>query len=124
MSVEFACPICDERWPSRPPRCLCGYDFETGDPSRALIIIGDRMKRARRLTRIGSGVFLSIPLLWLYVSYLAPHLLLLAVLAFPLQLGIGVTLVGGGILRGARDGQRLKAARQKMQLPAARVIPR
>ncbi|MEO7092990.1 MAG: hypothetical protein ABI175_07055 [Polyangiales bacterium] len=120
----ITCPICEEASPHAPSRCLCGYDFETQDPSRAVVVLRARLKTARRLMAGGIALLLSIPLtIYISVSY-GPKFPFMVLIALPFQLGMGGGLLGSGFLRGYRDRRRLRAARERLQLPAARVIPR
>ena len=121
--VAMQCPICDATRGPSALHCACGYQFETADTSLAVQKLGEHRGTARKLTRSGAQILLSVSLMLpgLLIgglsSYAAIGLIPAAVLA-----GIG----GVRLVRGARGWSRarrgLHAAKTLRQLPPARVV--
>ncbi len=115
------CPICLRATTLDP--CECGYDFATGDRSRAARRAEIVSRRATRKAWAGFGLLVSIPISVLAVMYL--HIPLLATVMFfgvTFQLVAGVGWLVRGLSWRHAAQQRLERATGRAELPAARVI--
>jgi hypothetical protein len=56
--VALRCDICGRSSPDRSLRCECGYDFATGEVTRAIELASDDKSRA--MTKIGKGVAMTL----------------------------------------------------------------
>jgi hypothetical protein len=114
--VSLACPICEETWPEDTPSCVCSYDFTTRDPSLAI-------RRLEREARRGNGVWRRglVALIALPVTFAIPSAPMAWMLAM-IQLGLSAVWIVQGLVRADVANKKLEAARQLIQLPAARLI--
>lgn len=112
------CPVCNDRWPDDALRCHCGYDFETRDPSVAILRMKNEARFGNRLWFRGLFLMIALPL---------------AIFLLPPPMHVGVALIQAGlagmwIIKGLatadRANKRLAAAKQLVQLPAARIVER
>lgn len=115
-AVALACPVCDQAWPEGTPRCTCGYDFTTRDPSVAIRRLGREARRGNGIWRRGLIGMIALP-----VTLFALPLSLGASAAM-LQLGLSALWLVQGLARADRANKRLVVAKQLIQLPAARVV--
>jgi hypothetical protein len=113
------CPVCDDRWPADAIRCQCGYDFETRDPSVAIVRYRRDARNGNRLWWSGLFMLIGLPVA---IGLLpgSPMGFLISVA----QAGVAVTWIVQGLVRAERANKRLSAAKQLVQLPAARVVQR
>jgi hypothetical protein len=112
------CPVCDERWPDDAFRCHCDYDFETRDPSRAIRRLTREVRHGNRLWWSGLFALMALPLAMFLVPEPWSSVISLA------QAGAAVTWIVRGLIRADRGNKLLSAAKQLVQLPAARIVQR
>ncbi len=117
MSVD--CPVCDERWPADAPRCTCGYDFATRDPSIAIQRFTRDARRGNGIWRRGLVTMVALPVTFFAIASV-PTAMLLATI----QLCAAVVWIVQGLVRADVANKKLAAAKQLAQLPAARLVQR
>lgn len=117
------CPICDCEWPNEPLRCVCGYDFETGNTHEAIrsLTIQQRSATYRWLAGVA---LIGSTMVTILLGYLYPA----AILALPIilagQVLFGFGLVASGLGRSISVSRRLSRAKTTHQLPPARIVER
>lgn len=110
------CPICEVRWYRAPTACVCGFNFETQDTRIAIRNARAASVRANTMWITG-GVMV----------FLAPALMFHQINAITGMIG-GLLGTGGallavfGILRGDAAKKCLTRAKERNQLPTARVV--
>ena len=111
------CPVCEYQWPEGTPVCLrCEYDFTNSDARRALGLLRRQNAAGNTMWFVGTAlIFFSFAALF----GLAPAIG--AVIAWG-QLVSGALLVTFGLLKSDAAKKRLTKAKERMQLPAARVV--
>lgn len=115
------CPICDLR--KEAAQCACGYDYETGDRSRAARRAEIVKARSTRKAWFGAVCLAMIPVSVLVV--LNVHVPLLATVMFfavPAQLIGGLLSLWRGLSWRRAASQRVLRATRPAELPAARLI--
>jgi hypothetical protein len=116
------CPVCGISWAVHSPRCLCDYDFETGDPQAAIQRLGAEQRRGSRLLLAGALLLATLPVTIvagvLYGAFVPAAAVCLV------QLTLGPSLFLRGWLVRSAHGKQLAAAKALRRLPEARVIVR
>jgi len=117
--VTLACPVCDESWSDGTAACSCGYDFTTRDPSIAIRRLGREVRHGNAVWRRGLVALVAVPvtLFWLPTFSLAASLAMF-------QLALSAIWIVQGLVRADRATKHLAAAKQLIQLPAARLVER
>ena len=115
------CHICRCEWPERPTRCVCGYDFETGNAREAIRSLTIQQRGANRRW-IAGLVTVSSSALTIALTQVYPALLIASpfILAVQVLFGLGLTL--SGLRSGIAIGRQLGRAKTMHQLPEARVV--
>lgn len=115
------CPVCQRATAVQP--CECGYDFETGDRSRAARRAEIVRRRSTRQAWLGLGLLAAIPISVLLVMTL--HIPLFATVMFfviPTQLIAGIGALTRGLSWRRAAQQRLERAEGRGALPEARLL--
>ena len=111
------CPVCNLSSPEGAPRCACGFDFTTRSPAIAIDRLAREARRGNNVWRRGLVALFFLPVM---LSIGAPVSWLLGMT----QLGLAAIWIVQGLVRADVANRKLAAARQLVQLPAARVIRR
>lgn len=117
------CPICELRKELDAVQCACGYDYATGDRSRAARRAEIVKARSTRKAWFGGLCLATLPLSVLSVIHV--QLPLLATVMFflvPAQLIGGLLSLWRGLAWRSAANQRLVRASKPAELPAARLI--
>src|SRR5262245_58426232 len=126
MAVQ--CALCDKLSPESSIRCDCGYDFRTGEMTAAIEGAKRELEVARR--RIGRGIttLVAMPItlviggLLIFYPLRAFAALIVIVLASLLLAVAGAVGLVGGIRGSMTASRRLRQAKARKELPAARVV--
>lgn len=110
------CAVCNDDWPEGTPSCLCGYDFDTRDPSRAIARFTREARHGNRVWRRGLVALVLLPVT-LSIGALPTGLMLAMG-----QLGLALLWIVQGLVRADIANRKLGAAKQLNQLPAARLL--
>ncbi|MGE0396813.1 MAG: hypothetical protein AB7T06_08860 [Kofleriaceae bacterium] len=116
-----ACHICGCEWPVKPTRCVCGYDFETGNTREAIRSLTIQQRSANRRWLAGL-VTLSSSVISLVAASVYPAMLLALPIILAVQVLFGFGLIATGLRSGFKIGRQLARAKTMHQLPAARVV--
>jgi cytochrome c biogenesis protein CcdA len=111
------CPLCEYAWPDGTPICLrCHYDFENRDGRLAL-------SRLRRQSLTGNSMwFAGTALIFFSFAVLFGLAPTLGVVFGGAMMCGGVMLVAFGLGLADEAKKRLTKAKERMQLPPARVL--
>jgi hypothetical protein len=125
--MAVRCQLCGKLSPERSIRCDCGYDFRTGEMTAAIEGAECELEVAQR--RIGRGIaaLVAIPVALaigglLIYSFDALAALIVLVLAPCLLAVAGAVGLVGGIRGSMTASRRLRQAKVRKELPAARVV--
>jgi hypothetical protein len=118
------CPICDLRKELDAARCACGYDYQTGDRSRAARRAEIVKARSTRKAWFGGICLATLPLSVLSAGDppAAPAAGDVMFFAVPAQLIGGLLSLWRGLAWRSAASRRLLRATQPAELPAARLI--
>ena len=119
--APIACPICHCDWPVQPTRCVCGYDFETGNTHEAVRSLTIQRRRANNLWAAGL-VTLSSTLVTLVVASVYPSMWIALPIIVAVQVLFGLGLASTGLRAGFRISRQLSRAKSMNALPEARVV--
>ncbi|MEJ7600335.1 MAG: hypothetical protein WKG01_20665 [Kofleriaceae bacterium] len=111
------CPICELEVPPQPI-CRCGYDAETRDLVEPTRRAREAIEAAKHRWNLALWLFGLSPL-WVFL--LLSSLPLLGA-AIGIQAGVGLVIAVLAMIDSARAHDRLIAAREIAQLPAARIV--
>lgn len=115
------CHICHCEWPSQPTRCVCGYDFETGNTREAIRSLTIQQRSASRRWLAGI-ITLASSVVSLVLASVYPAILLALPILLAVQVLFGFGLIATGLRSGLKVGRQLSRAKSMHQLPAARVV--
>jgi hypothetical protein len=115
------CPICNCEWPTQPTRCVCGYDFQTGNTHEAVRSLMIQYRKANRRWLAGIGLIISIAGS-IIASQLSPAIVLALPIILTMQVLFGLGLVATGLRSGIKLGRQIARAKVMNQLPEARLL--
>lgn len=115
------CQICRCEWPAQPTRCVCGYDFETGNTREVVRSLSIQQRSANRRW-LGGLVTLSSSIVTLIVASVYPAMILAVPFILAVQVLFGLGLIGTGLRSGFKVGRQLTRAKMLNQLPEARLL--
>lgn len=117
----IACPICACDWPKEPTRCVCGYDFETGNTREAIRSLTIQQRAANRRW-LGGLVMFSSSVVTLVLASVYPAILIALPIIVTVQVLFGMGLIASGLRSGWKIGRQLSRAKTLHQLPEARLL--
>ncbi|GEM_PF-6303582 len=115
------CHICNCEWPSQPTRCVCGYDFETGNTREAVRSLTIQHRSANRRWIAGLVTFASSALT-LVLASVYPAMIIGIPFILTVQVLFGLGLIATGLRSGIKIGRQLSRAKTMHQLPEARLL--
>jgi len=115
------CTICRCEWPTVPTRCVCGYDFATGNTHEAIRSLAIQQRGASRRSLAGLALF-SSTIISVALASVYPEVLVALPLIATIQVLFGFGLVTTGLVRVIRVGRQLARAKTMHQLPPARLL--
>jgi hypothetical protein len=121
MTAPTTCLICQCEWPAKPTRCVCGYDFETGNTREAVRSLTIQQRSASRRWSAGL-VTLASSIVTLVLATIYPAMIVAMPIVLAVQFLFGFGLLATGIRSGIKISRQLSQAKTMNQLPAARVV--
>jgi hypothetical protein len=97
--------------------CECGYDFDTRDPGVAISRLSTEARRGNGIWRRGLIALLALPVTFFAITSV-PTAMMLATI----QLVAASVWIVQGLIKADVANRKLSAARQLVQLPAARLL--
>ena len=113
------CPVCNESWTDDTPSCSCGFDFTTRSPHLAITRFTRDARRGNATWRRGLIGLFFLPVT-ISLGFTSPAAWLVAMA----QLGLSAIWIVQGLVRADVANRKLAAAKELVQLPAARVVRR
>jgi VIT1/CCC1 family predicted Fe2+/Mn2+ transporter len=115
------CQICGCEWPAPPTRCVCGYDFETGNTREAIRSLTIQQRSASRRW-LGGLVMFASSIVTLVLATFYPAMWLAVPIILAVQVLFGLGLISTGLHSGIKINRQLSRAKTMNQLPAARLL--
>lgn len=113
------CPVCALSSPDEAASCSCGFDFTTRSPHLAITRFTRDARRGNATWRRGLVGLFFLPVT-ITLGFASPVGWLFAMT----QLGLSAIWIVQGLVRADIANKRLAAAKELVQLPAARVVRR
>jgi len=125
--MTVRCQLCGKLSPERSIHCDCGYDFRTGEITAAIEGAECALEVAQRQIGWGIAALVAIPGALLIGGFLlypfhALAAFVVSVLAPCLLAVAGAVSLVGGIGGRMTASRRLRQAKARKKLPAARVV--
>ncbi len=115
------CEICACEWPAQPTRCVCGYDFETGNTHEAIRSLAIQQRSAHNRWLAGL-ITLSTSAVSIVLATTYPAMLIALPFLLAIQVLFGFGMIATGLRAGWKVERQLTKAKAMHQLPTARLL--